>query len=56
MYYLRSKPAQEAVQVTVDPTLIMKEKVPPKEEPPLIDPPPEGWVCRKEEGCITCSS
>jgi ribonucleoside-diphosphate reductase alpha subunit len=59
LYYLRSKPAKEAVKVTVDPTLEREvEKAKVVEDKSGNPPPtvPDGWVCRKEEGCITCSS
>jgi ribonucleoside-diphosphate reductase alpha subunit len=54
LYYLRSKPAKEAVKVTVDPTL--EREVIKNIEEAAVAPVPEGWVCRKEEGCVTCSS
>ena len=68
LYYLRSKPAKEAVKVTVDPTLeraatqelvnkqlgaaTTEEEEEGGDEGAAI---PEGWVCRKEEGCVQCS-
>lgn len=59
LYYLRSKPAKEAVQVSVDPRLLKKEQVQIEEnadeaEPEKDEDVPVGWVCRKEEGCISC--
>lgn len=65
MYYLRSQPAKRAVQVTVDPTLaaaierqltgeIVHNNVEVETEP---EPEVEvgGFVCRREEGCTSCS-
>lgn len=60
MYYLRSRPAKRAAQVTVDPSmerqferqLSTPAAAPPDEEEPQV---PDGWVCNKEEGCTMCS-
>ena len=75
MYYLRSKPAKEAVAVTVNPalekemerqlssrsasvvTVVEKEEI----KQPLQDDGGDqqqdaGWVCRMEDGCLSCVS
>jgi ribonucleoside-diphosphate reductase alpha chain len=47
LYYLRIKPVAKTQQFTVEPVkVIVKEE--PKQEPVL--------VCRREAGCVTCSS
>lgn len=53
LYYLRSKPAMEAVQVSVD-QQSLAAKV--EAEATAVDEEvvSEGWVCRKEEGCLSC--
>jgi ribonucleoside-diphosphate reductase alpha chain len=82
MYYLRSKPAKEAVAVTVDPTLekeaqfqrqrslagvVTAQKAEEEVDGEVVleieqqeDQQPaenyEGWVCRMEEGCLSCGS
>lgn len=70
MYYLRTKPAAQAIQFTVDPS---KLKAPAAQAPlmPIPDAAPaaalapetapqeievEGDVCRMEEGCLVCGS
>lgn len=56
LYYLRSKPAQEAVQVTVDPTAQSETTPATTEDAPEATTNEEGWVCKREEGCTTCSA
>jgi ribonucleoside-diphosphate reductase alpha subunit len=70
LYYLRSKPAKEAVKVTVDPTLqkeaelqraqSMAGAAAAEEEQEVQEEQEEqnydGWVCRMEEGCLSCGS
>ncbi len=57
MYYLRSKAAKEAVQVTVDPNMIKElEQSKVQKDGEQQQNETEGWVCKREEGCITCSS
>lgn len=54
LYYLRIKPVAKTQQFTVEPVALTnnvvdkKEETAPKEEPVL--------VCKREAGCITCSS
>jgi len=69
MYYLRSQPAKRAVQVTVDPTLaaaierqltggveeIGAEASPKVETEVEVEVEAGGFVCRREEGCTSCS-
>lgn len=61
MYYLRSQPAKRATQVTVDPTLAAKieaEKADVVESPKNEDEVQQdltGFVCTREEGCVSCS-
>eukprot|EP01080_Neovahlkampfia_damariscottae_P010317 gene10317-2733_t len=47
MYYLRSKPAANAIQFTVDQSSL-KSKATTKAK--------KVWVCNQEEGCLMCSS
>ncbi len=49
MYYLRTRPATDAVQVTLDPSMTAKPT-------PTTTQEPEGPVCTKEEGCFVCGS
>jgi ribonucleotide reductase alpha subunit len=44
MYYLRTKPAVNAIQFTVDTSQLEKKK------------PKKKWVCTEEEGCLMCGS
>jgi ribonucleoside-diphosphate reductase alpha subunit len=46
MYYLRTKPAVNAIQFTVD-TSQLEKKTPKKKKV---------WVCTEEEGCLMCGS
>jgi ribonucleotide reductase alpha subunit len=64
MYYLRSQPAKQAAQVTVDPKLAaelaqkQQHQEIPQVEPDVIadaEVVVEGWVCTREEGCTSCS-
>lgn len=62
LYYLRSKPAKEAVKVTVDPNferqatkeLTTEVKTDEKTEEEKAAEV-EGWVCTREEGCTMCT-
>lgn len=66
LYYLRSKAAKEAVKNDIDPALeremlAKKNAVAVTEIITAEATAPEtnntdGWVCRKEEGCISCGS
>lgn len=50
MYYLRSRAAANAAQVTVS------IDVPKKEALNSVDDAIDGEICRREEGCLVCSS
>jgi ribonucleoside-diphosphate reductase alpha subunit len=69
MYYLRTKPSKKAIQVTLDPKFSKKMQeskkikqdtklvVQPKKIEPLDDVDDmSGWVCTKEDGCVSCGS
>lgn len=49
MYYLRTKPAVNAIQFTVDTTQL-------KVETKTKQKSKKQWVCNNEEGCLMCSS
>jgi len=60
MYYLRSRPAKRAAQVTVDPAMERQFErqlsTPAVEDEVEAEPQvPDGWVCNKDEGCTMCS-
>lgn len=62
MYYLRSQPAKQAAQVTVNPELAAQMEKAAEEpdednETGETEGPvgPAGWVCTREEGCVSCS-
>ncbi|PAV57924.1 hypothetical protein WR25_23828 [Diploscapter pachys] len=58
MYYLRTKPAVNAVQFTVDKSQFKQngkiEQEPKKSRKRSIDA--DGSICTKEEGCLMCSA
>lgn len=69
MYYLRRKPAKRAIQTSVDFGLELElmnkdddnendESLATKEPPARLSDmgTEEGWVCVKEEGCISCGA
>lgn len=47
MYYLRTRPAADAIKFTVDKTMLAKTRE---------SNDYEGMACRKEEGCVICSA
>jgi len=62
MYYLRTKPAAQAIQFTVDPKVLVQKQLQQQrnnavdEEETAGKIPKKVWVCKKEEGCFMCSS
>lgn len=55
MYYLRTKPAVDAIQFTVNPTLSTENKA-NISKPPSPVKKEDSNVCRMEEGCLMCGS
>lgn len=54
LYYLRGQQAKEAVKVSVAPELL-RAPVPETPEDDAAVGGEDGWVCTKEEGCVSCS-
>jgi len=62
MYYLRSRPAVQAIQFTVDQTLLAESDsssvpipVKSQENLTLQRPDKENFICYRNEGCVMCS-
>eukprot|EP00762_Andalucia_godoyi_P005704 ANDGO_06409.mRNA.1 Ribonucleoside-diphosphate reductase large subunit len=55
MYYLRTRPAADAIKFTVDSSVVVSNEVKNADSSNTAENP-AAWVCTREEGCTMCSS